>query len=126
MPTGRFASVTTSIVIFDELRSSTASEASESRPIVLGFLVALAWRWRVSLCTFGFFAVLMIDDRFGNAVFPQVFANEHNFQVLLRNWINTLAMLAAVASVVVLLLSRRQEPVPDAEPRQERRYVPAS
>jgi hypothetical protein len=89
-------------------------------------VVALAWRWRVSLCTFGFFAVLMIDDRFGNAVFPQVFANEHNFQVLLRNWINTLAMLAAVASVVVLLLSRRPEPVPDAEPRQERRYVPAS
>jgi hypothetical protein len=89
-------------------------------------VVALAWRWRVSLCTFAFFAVLMIDDRFGNAVFPQVFANEHNFQVLLRNWINTLAMLAAVASVVVLLLSRRPEPVPDAEPRQERRYVPAS
>jgi Glycosyltransferase family 87 len=89
-------------------------------------VVALVWRWRVSLCTFGFFAILMIDDRFGNAVFPQVFANEHNFQVLLRNWINTLAMLAAVASVVVLLLSRRPEPMPDAEPKRERRYVPAS
>jgi glycosyl transferase family 87 len=89
-------------------------------------VIALAWRWRVSLCAFAFFAVLMIDDRFGNAVFPQVFANEQTFQVLLRNWINTLAMLAAVASVVVLLLSRRPEPVPDAEPKRARRRVPAS
>jgi hypothetical protein len=72
-------------------------------------LVALHWRWRMSLCTFAFFAVLMIDDRFGNAVFPQVFANEHTFQVLLRNWINTAAMLAAVASLVVLVLSRRPD-----------------
>jgi hypothetical protein len=89
-------------------------------------VVALAWRWRVSLCTFAFFAVLMIDDRFGNAVFPQVFANERNFQVLLRNWINTLAMLAAIASVVVLLLSRRPESTPGEEATRERRYVPAS
>jgi hypothetical protein len=89
-------------------------------------VVALRWRWRVSLCTFAFFAVLMIDDRFGNAVFPQVFANERTFQVLLRNWINTLAMLAAVASLVVLVLSRRSEAVSDAEPRQARRRVPAS
>jgi Glycosyltransferase family 87 len=72
-------------------------------------VVALRWRWRVSLCTFAFFAVLMIDDRFGNAVFPQVFANEHTVQVLLRNWINTLAMFAAVASLVVLVLSRRPD-----------------
>jgi hypothetical protein len=89
-------------------------------------VVALAWRWRVSLCTFAFFAVLMIDDRFGNAVFPQVFANERNFQVLLRNWINTLAMLAAIASVVVLLFSRRPESTPGEEATRERRYVPAS
>jgi hypothetical protein len=38
-----------------------------------------------------------------------VFANEHNFQVLRRNWINTLAMLAAVASIVVLVPSRRPD-----------------
>jgi hypothetical protein len=89
-------------------------------------VVALAWRWRVSLCTFAFFAVLMIDDRFGNAVFPQVFANQHTFQVLLRNWINTAAMLAAIASVVVLLLSRRPEVAPGEEPTRARRRVPAS
>jgi hypothetical protein len=38
-----------------------------------------------------------------------LFASEHTFQVLLRNWINTLAMLAAIASLVVLVLSRRPD-----------------
>lgn len=72
-------------------------------------VIALAWRWRVSVCAFVFFAIVMVDDRFGHAMFPQVYANEHNFQVLLHNWINTLTMFAAVASVVVLLLSARRE-----------------
>ncbi|HMF83653.1 MAG TPA: hypothetical protein VKI01_10300 [Acidimicrobiia bacterium] len=70
-------------------------------------LLALSWRWRVSLYAFAFFAVLMIDDRFGDAVFPQVLRREHTFQVLLANWINTLAMLAAIGGVVVLLWFRR-------------------
>src|SRR5262249_43240976 len=70
-------------------------------------LLALSWRWRVSLYAFVFFAVLMIDDRFGDAVFPQVLRREHTFQVLLANWINTLAMLAAIGGVVVLLWFRR-------------------
>ena len=39
MPTGFLASVTISVVIFDELRISSASLASMSRPMVLGFLV---------------------------------------------------------------------------------------
>jgi alpha-1,6-mannosyltransferase len=77
-------------------------------------LVALRWRWRVSVCALAFFAVLMIDDRFGNAVFPQVYRHEHSLQVLLANWINTLAMLAAVVSVVVLVLSRHAEPASKA------------
>jgi alpha-1,6-mannosyltransferase len=86
-------------------------------------VVALRWRWRVSICTFVFFAVLMIDDRFGHAVVPQVFANEHNLQVLLSNWINTLAMVAAVASVVVLVLSRQPEPPSNAGTEAEKDYA---
>jgi alpha-1,6-mannosyltransferase len=86
-------------------------------------VIALAWRWRVSVCAFLFFAILMIDDRFGNAVFPQVFANEHTFQVLLRNWINTLAMLAAIGSVVVLLLSARREIATDRETEAGQEYL---
>lgn len=82
-------------------------------------VLALAWRWRVSVCAFVFFAIVMVDDRFGHAVFPQVYAHEFNFQVLLQNWVNTLAMLAAVASVVVLLLSARRDVTTDAESKAE-------
>jgi Glycosyltransferase family 87 len=70
-------------------------------------MIALSWRWRVSLYAFAFFAVLMIDDRFGDAVFPQVFLRRHTFQVLLANWINTLTMLAAIGGVAMLLWYRR-------------------
>lgn len=70
-------------------------------------LLALRWRWRVGVYAVGFFAVVMIDDRFGNAVFPQVFLRQHTFQVLLANWVNTLTMLAAIGGVVVLLWYRR-------------------
>jgi hypothetical protein len=70
-------------------------------------LLALRWRWRVSVYAFVFFAVVMIDDRFGHAMFPQVFRREHNFQVLLANWLNTLTMLAAITGVAVLLWYRR-------------------
>ena len=52
-------------------------------------LLALRWRWRVGVYAVGFFAIVMIDDRFGNAVFPQVFLRQHTFQVLLANWVNT-------------------------------------
>ena len=38
MPTGLLASVTISAVIFDELRISSASLASRSRPMVFGIL----------------------------------------------------------------------------------------
>jgi Glycosyltransferase family 87 len=70
-------------------------------------LLALRWRWRVGVYAFVFFAIVMIDDRFGHAMFPQAFRREHNFQVLLDNWINTLTMFAAIAGVVVLLWYRR-------------------
>jgi hypothetical protein len=70
-------------------------------------LLALRWRWRVGVYAVAFFAIVMIDDRFGNAVFPQIFRREHTFQVLLANWVNTLVMLAAIGGVVVLLWYRR-------------------
>lgn len=76
-------------------------------------VIALAWRWRVSVCAFVFFAIVTVDDRFSQALFPQVYANEHTFQVLLGNWVKTLAMLAAVGSIVVLVLSARREVTPD-------------
>src|SRR5262245_1494279 len=72
-------------------------------------LLALRWRWRVGAYAVLFFAIVMIDDRFGNAVFPQVFLRRHTFQVLLANWINTLTMLAAIGGVVVLLWYRRSD-----------------
>jgi len=49
----------------------------------------------------------MIDDRFGDAVFPQVFLRQQTFQVLLANWINTLTMLMAIGGVAILLWYRR-------------------
>lgn len=70
-------------------------------------LLALRWRWRVGVYAMAFFAVVMIDDRFGNAVFPQVFLRQHTFQVLLANWINTLVMLTAIGGVAVVLWYRR-------------------
>jgi len=70
-------------------------------------LIALRWRWRVGVYALAFFALVMIDDRFGNAVFPQVFLRQHTLQVLLANWGNTLAMLAAIGGVALLLWYRR-------------------
>jgi Glycosyltransferase family 87 len=70
-------------------------------------LLALRWRWRVGVYALAFFAIVMVDDRFGNAVFPQVFLRQHTLQVLLANWINTLTMLAAIGGIVVLLWYRR-------------------
>jgi hypothetical protein len=83
-------------------------------------LVALHWRWRVSLCTLGFFAIVAIDDRFGAAVTRDTFWNERTFQVLISNWINTLTMVAAVVSVVVLLRSRPQHVLPLRPPQRSR------
>lgn len=93
-------------------------------------LLALRWRWRVGVYALAFFAVVMIDDRFGNAVYPQVFLRQETFQVLLANWINTLAMLAAVAGIGVLLWYRRpgsapgEPPAPD-EQRASQPVAPA-
>jgi Glycosyltransferase family 87 len=70
-------------------------------------LLALRWRWRVGVWALAFFAVVMVDDLFGNAVYPQVFVQQETFQVLLANWINTLAMLAGIAGIGVLLWYRR-------------------
>jgi hypothetical protein len=70
-------------------------------------LLAPRWRWRVGVWALAFFAVVMVDDRFGNAVYPQVFVHQETFQVLLANWINTLAMLAGIAGIGVLLWYRR-------------------
>ena len=46
-------------------------------------LLALRWRWHVGVYTLAFFAIVMIDDRFGRAVYPQVYAHEETLQVLL-------------------------------------------
>ena len=84
-------------------------------------LLALRWRWRVGVYAMAFFAVVMIDDRFGNAVFPQVFLRQHTFQVLLANWINTLVMLTAIGGVGVILWYRRPGSSPgEAEGPDER------
>jgi hypothetical protein len=69
-------------------------------------VLALRWRWRVGVYALVFFALVMIDDRFGNAVYPQVFLGQRTLQVLLANWINTLTMVAAVAGIGVLLWYR--------------------
>ena len=45
-------------------------------------LLALRWRWRVGVYALEFFVIVMIDDRFGRAVYPQVYAREETFQVL--------------------------------------------
>jgi hypothetical protein len=86
-------------------------------------VIALAWRWRVSVCAFVFFALVTVDDRFSHALFPQIYANERNFQVLLGNSVKTLTMLAAVGSVVVLLFSARQEIATDLGSESEADYV---
>jgi len=65
--------------------------------------LALHWRARVSLCAFAFFAMLTIDEVYGHAIFPQAFSRQHNFQVLLATWINTLAMVAAAGALAVLV-----------------------
>jgi hypothetical protein len=87
-------------------------------------LLALRWRWRVAVYAFVFFAIVMIDDRFGHAMFPQVFRREHNFQVLLNNWINTFTMLAAIAGVVVLLWYRRPGSSPGEADEPDERSEP--
>jgi hypothetical protein len=91
-------------------------------------LLALRWRWRVGVYALAFFAVVMIDDRFGNAVYPQVFLRQETFQVLLANWINTLAMLAAVAGIGVLLWYRRPASAPgeSPEPDEQRESQPVA
>jgi hypothetical protein len=81
-------------------------------------VIALCWRWRVSLYAMAFFALLTIDDRFGDAVYLQVYRREHTFQVLLANWINTLAMLAAIGGIVMMLWFRRSDPSRDAIPEE--------
>jgi hypothetical protein len=70
-------------------------------------VLALRWRWRVGVYALVFFALVMIDDRFGNAVYPQVFLGQETLQVLLANWLNTLTMVAAVVGIGVLLWYRR-------------------
>src|SRR5215211_3443038 len=87
-------------------------------------LLALRWRWRVGAYALAFFAVVMIDDRFGNAVFPQVFLRRQTFQVLLANWINTLAMLVAIGGVAVLLWYRRPGSTPEEPQEPDERSEP--
>jgi len=86
-------------------------------------VLALNLRSRVSLCALGFFAVVAIDDRFGAAVIRDTFWHEHSIQVLLANWINTLAIVAAVVATVVLVLSRRSEPPSDVGTEAEMDYM---
>jgi Glycosyltransferase family 87 len=87
-------------------------------------LLALRWRWRVGAYALAFFAVVMIDDRFGNAVFPQVFLRRQTFQVLLANWINTLTMLVAIGGVAVLLWYRRPGSTPEEPQEPDERSEP--
>jgi len=89
-------------------------------------LLALRWRWRVGVYALAFFAIVMIDDRFGRAVYPQVYAREETFQVLLANWINTLTMLVAIGGVVVLLWYRRPGSSPGEVDEPDERSEPAA
>jgi Glycosyltransferase family 87 len=91
-------------------------------------LLALRWRWRVGVYALAFFAIVMIDDRFGRAVYPQGYAREETFQVLLANWINTLTMLVAIGGVVILLWYRRPGSTPEAaaEPGEQLESKPVA
>ncbi len=70
-------------------------------------LLALRWRWCVSLYAFAFFALVMIEDRFLHSMYVPLFFHAHTFQVLLTNWVKTLTMLAGIGGIVVLLRYRR-------------------
>jgi hypothetical protein len=83
-------------------------------------LLALCWRWRVSLWALAFFAVLMIDDRFGDAVYAQAL-RENSARASLGTWVNTLAMLAAVAGAVALVRYRHTDPSPGTSPSRSLR-----
>ena len=72
-------------------------------------IVAFRWRWPVSRYALAFFAVVMIDDRFGHSMYVPMFFHQRTFQVLLTNWVNTLTMLAGIAGVVVLLWYRKTD-----------------
>ena len=70
-------------------------------------VLALRWRWRVSLYAFAFFALIMIEDRFLHSMYVPLFFHAHTFQVLLTNWVKTLTMLAGIVGIIVLLWYRR-------------------
>jgi len=70
-------------------------------------VLALRWRWRVSLYGFAFFALVMIEDRFLHSMYVPLFFHAHTFQVLLTNWVKTVTMLAGIGGIIVLLRYRR-------------------
>ena len=67
-------------------------------------VLALRWRSRLTWWAFGFFAVLVVDDRTAARSFPQVLRLQTNFGVRLGVWLNTLAMLSAVAVAALLVI----------------------
>jgi hypothetical protein len=77
-------------------------------------LLVLRWRWRVSMYALVFFAIVMIDDRYGHSLYVPTFFHQHTFQVLLANWLNTLTMLAGIVGVGVLLWYRKPDPSDDS------------
>jgi hypothetical protein len=92
-------------------------------------LLALRWRWRVSLYAFVFFAILMIEDRFLHSMYVPLFFHAHTFQVLLTNWVKTLTMLAGIGGIIVLLWYRRPGSSPgedDGGLERERQTAPAA
>jgi hypothetical protein len=92
-------------------------------------VLALRWRWRVSLYGFVFFAILMIEDRFLRSMYVPLFFHAHTFQVLLTNWVKTLTMLAGIGGVIVLLRYRRPGSSPgedDSGLERERRTAPVA
>jgi hypothetical protein len=78
-------------------------------------VLALRWRWRVSVYAFVFFAILMIEDRFLHSMYVPLFFHAHTFQVLLTNWVKTLTMLAGIGGIIVLLRYRRPGSSPDED-----------
>jgi hypothetical protein len=92
-------------------------------------VLALRWRWRVSLYAFAFFALVMIEDRFLHSMYVPLFFHAHTFQVLLTNWVKTLTMLAGIVGIVVLLWYRRPGSSPGEEGdglEREERAAPAA
>ena len=89
-------------------------------------VLALRWRWRVSLYGFAFFALVMIEDRFLHSMYVPLFFHAHTFQVLLTNWVKSVTMLAGIGGIIVLLRYRRPGSSPGEDDRGLEREEPTA